>query len=517
MSLFSSTRPQTTDVPKPSLRERLAAATGRRTPEVASPAPDLAPASAAPVSPFDDPATVAWFTAGGLVPFPAAAPQSFVRAENAIRLEAELLLERARSEFARQYSNKIDASDDLHYRKHLPGRLERALRIPELEAAAREPMRTEGVDAYDASDADLVDKVAEVARLDAAIKTMLSRKDAREPDRQPEYLRADARRTALLGIIAGTGAEGLPGLRAKARAIMGQSVRCSYDEQCRLAESLADDLLRMRPGDDVGQPALRRDKPPAPPVVEAINPCPVFARLDAADDERFESALKPGLSPEVQAVLTAVRRARRKLNLDLDETDETTTANTAAVDEACAVLRGVPSRTVADLRAKVSYLLPLMLPHIDPDDGAMLEHFRDDIDQLSTRRAVAAERPSPLSFIDLGSATMSELMAIHSAASTVGRVADMAASHSKPRPGDLPGSVSSGAAHKMMVWLSDALNDVEYAVERECERRTPTDEREREIRLAMIAVPIIESNDPDRIATLAGAVAEHAIAEGKDR
>lgn len=256
MSLFSSTRRQAPDAPKPSLRERLAAATGRRAAKAALPAPAPA-APPAPSSPFDDPATVAWFTGGGLVPFPAAAPRSFVRAETAIRLEAGLLLERARAEFARQYEAKTFASDDLLYRKHLPGRLERALRIPELEAAAREPLRTEGVDTCDADDADLVDMVAEAVRLRAQGEALLARTGLTgEADEQPDYQRVEAAHEALLSLIPGRPAEGLAGLRAKARAFvdLDDRMHTRFDTLCDLGASLADDLLRLRPAAVLGEP-----------------------------------------------------------------------------------------------------------------------------------------------------------------------------------------------------------------------------------------------------------------------
>ena len=206
--------------------------------------------TAAVATPFDDPATVAWFADGGLVPFPAVEPRAFIRTESAIRLEAGLLLERARAEFARRYLVRVDAMSDearAGYTRVLQGQL----RIAELEAAARDP---EDEGHVWGSDEDLVEYATNIDRLDNEIEAVLSHRGTQGPDGAPDHRRKQTERNAYLRAAVGTSTRGLPGLKAKARIILSRQARDTYEDQCTLAESLAVDLLRIDPSEIEGEP-----------------------------------------------------------------------------------------------------------------------------------------------------------------------------------------------------------------------------------------------------------------------
>lgn len=227
------------------IAEKLAAAKTEPVKAKSMPAP---PATA--ITPFDDPATVAWFADGGLVPFPAAEPRTFVRTEDAIRLEAGLLLDRARAEFSRRYLVRADATSDearAGYTRVLQGQL----RIAELEAAARDP---EDEERFWGADEDLVENAAEIGRLDDEIKAALSRKDIPRPEDASEHRRMQVLRQACLQRVMKTSARRLAGLKAKARVILGSQVRDTYEDQRDVAESLASDLLRIDPAEIEGEP-----------------------------------------------------------------------------------------------------------------------------------------------------------------------------------------------------------------------------------------------------------------------
>lgn len=72
---------------------------------------------------------------------------------------------------------------------------------------------------------------------------------------------------------------------------------------------------------------------------------------------------------------------------------------------------------------------------------------------------------------------------------------------------------ATNAAGKLMQWLADALNDVEAAVVREARRRVPARPVDRETRLELVALPIIQDGEIEGVAALARELADHAAAE----
>ena len=120
--------------------------------------------------------------------------------------------------------------------------------------------------------------------------------------------------------------------------------------------------------------------------------------------------------------------------------------------------------------------------------------------------------------LDLASATMTELHAIRDVAERVGSVAYVHAWG--PRCRDrVNASVAPhfNAAGKLVQWVGDALTAVESAVEEEARRRTPEGRDDRESRLSMLAVTIIDNGDPDETEGFARELLAHAEAEHRGR
>ena len=123
--------------------------------------------------------------------------------------------------------------------------------------------------------------------------------------------------------------------------------------------------------------------------------------------------------------------------------------------------------------------------------------------------------------IDFASASLEDLQALHDIANTVADVASAMAwtgrCHARgwneqSAPGD-----HYNAAGKLMHWLGDALTDVESAANKEARRRRPTTSCDREKRLEMLALPVIQNGDPDETAAFARELAAHAEAERAGR
>ncbi|XYD07767.1 hypothetical protein R1A27_22180 [Methylobacterium sp. NMS12] len=118
--------------------------------------------------------------------------------------------------------------------------------------------------------------------------------------------------------------------------------------------------------------------------------------------------------------------------------------------------------------------------------------------------------------LDLASATVDELQAIQSMAEHVGAVAYAYAwsprCDRRSKRGSFPDFNDAG---KLMRWLGDALTDVESAVDREVASRRPGNRLDRETRLSMRAVTLIENGDPDTIKAFALELLDHATAEAR--
>ena len=120
--------------------------------------------------------------------------------------------------------------------------------------------------------------------------------------------------------------------------------------------------------------------------------------------------------------------------------------------------------------------------------------------------------------LDLASASIIELQAIRDVAERVSSVAYVHAWSPRCRDRvNASGAPHFNAAGKMVQWVGDALTAVESAVEKEAQRRTPTNRDDRETRLSMLAVTTIDNGDPDETEAFARDLLAHAEAERRGR
>lgn len=126
--------------------------------------------------------------------------------------------------------------------------------------------------------------------------------------------------------------------------------------------------------------------------------------------------------------------------------------------------------------------------------------------------------PNLVGLLDLASATTDDLQTLGELAERIGGVAYAHVWGPRCHRGTGPyGAPEYNEAGKLMLWLGDALTDVETAVDREVARRAPADNCERETRLSMRARLIIDNGDPEQIETFARELLDHASAGRKGR
>lgn len=198
--------------------------------------------------------------------------------------------------------------------------------------------------------------------------------------------------------------------------------------------------------------------------------------------------------------------------LETDESKEASNARCGAVEQTGAALRTVPARSLADVRCKLAFLLPEILPDVNGSvPTAFLENIRQDVDRLAQQPVPAPIGTSLVGQIDFATSSMEDLRSLRDIANSVADVAYAMAwtGQCKARGhGD-----RYNAAGKLMQWLGEALADVADEARKEAQRRRPTTPNERETRLTILAGPTIENGDPDEIATLAGEMVAYAVAE----
>lgn len=115
--------------------------------------------------------------------------------------------------------------------------------------------------------------------------------------------------------------------------------------------------------------------------------------------------------------------------------------------------------------------------------------------------------------LDLASATMHELQAVHDIAERIGAVAYAHAWGARCRSGENKhGAPGFNAAGDLVQWVGDALTAVESAVHREARRRVPVNDFEREIRLQILALPVTQNGDDNEVEAFARELLAHAIA-----
>lgn len=124
--------------------------------------------------------------------------------------------------------------------------------------------------------------------------------------------------------------------------------------------------------------------------------------------------------------------------------------------------------------------------------------------------------PNLVGLLDLASAATDDLQTLGELAERIGGVAYAHVWGPRCHLGTgRYGVPEYNEAGKLMLWLGDALTNVETAVDREVARRAPADNCERETRLSMRARLIIDNGDPEQIETFARELLDHAAAGRK--
>ena len=136
-------------------------------------------------------------------------------------------------------------------------------------------------------------------------------------------------------------------------------------------------------------------------------------------------------------------------------------------------------------------------------------------------QAQPEEPPAALSLVpmlDLASATMTELQTVREVAQRIGDVAYAQAWGPRcQRSVSAYGASDFNDAGKLVQWIGDALTDVESAVNKEVRRRRPTSPVDRETRLEMLALPVIQNGDPDEAEAFARELLAHVESERAGR
>ncbi|AWB26179.1 hypothetical protein DA075_35500 (plasmid) [Methylobacterium currus] len=115
---------------------------------------------------------------------------------------------------------------------------------------------------WPALDSDLVAAVSDLRRLDSLTETLLrGLPEDRDPETVPGYAELESAREAVLAVLVDVRAEGLPGLQAKAKALLTEGVVNNQQATADLAHSIGCDLTGAR--SDIVEPQ-------ADPVFAAI-------------------------------------------------------------------------------------------------------------------------------------------------------------------------------------------------------------------------------------------------------
>ena len=315
---------------------------------------------------------------------------------------------------------------------------------------------------------------------------------------------------ALAQHIANLPARTAAGFRVKLQALSRYSSKALLADLPDLPDPdqiLSHSLWRDAHGETV--PAIE----PKGVLAPAVEPSPVFVAIadgtrSAADDALSDTRVTPDLRKAVEEH----RDATLAMLLETDESNEASNARCSVVEQTGISLRAVPSQSLADVRCKLAFLLPEILPDVNGSvPTAFLENIREDVDRLAQQPVPAPIGTSLVSQIDFASGTMEDLRSLRDIANSVADVAYAMAwtGRCKARGhGD-----HYNAAGKLMQWLGEALADVADEARKEAQRRRPKTPSERGTRLTILVGPTIENGDPDEITAFAGEMGAHVVAE----
>ena len=154
-------------------------------------------------------------------------------------------------------------------------------------------------------------------------------------------------------------------------------------------------------------------------------PSPVFAAIaDGARSAADDALSDARVSPELRKAVEAHWDATLAMLLETDESNEASNARCGAVEQTAAALRAVPARSLADVRCKLAFLLPEILPDVNGSvPTAFLENIREDVDRLAQQTVPAPIGTSLVGQIDFASGSMEDLRSLRDIANTVGEMA----------------------------------------------------------------------------------------------
>ena len=244
------------------------------------------------------------------------------------------------------------------------------------------------------------------------------------------------------------------GFRVKLRALACYNPSFFYlnppdlpDADQALSHSLKRDMRAEGPSDV--EPKALHNSAPVPVVAPAVEPSPMFVEIADSTRAAATDALSDvRVSPELRNAVEAHRNATLAMLLETDDSNEATDARSAVVEETGAALRAVPARSLAEVRCKLAFLLPEILPDVNGSvPTAFLQNICKDVDRLAQRPEASSQvAPSLVGMLDLASATIDELQAVQDIAEHVGAVAY--AYTWGPRCGTRDRASRSGAAQR---------------------------------------------------------------------
>lgn len=122
---------------------------------------------------------------------------------------------------------------------------------------------------------------------------------------------------------------------------------------------------------------------PAAPTDPLAHVHPIDREHEQINTSAAAEALTDAVSPALRAAIVAHRDAFTASRVDPDDSDANMDRHYAVIDRAADAIDAVPSSTLADLRAKLIYLLPRVLPDVNGRDPTVrLLAIRDDLDRL---------------------------------------------------------------------------------------------------------------------------------------
>ncbi|MCJ2086108.1 hypothetical protein MKK88_08890 [Methylobacterium sp. E-005] len=124
---------------------------------------------------------------------------------------------------------------------------------------------------------------------------------------------------------------------------------------------------------------------------------PIDREHEQTNTAAAAKALTTAVSPALRTAILAHRDAFTASRSDPDDSDDNMDRHYAGIDRAADAIDAVLSSTLADLRAKLTYLLPRVLPDVNGRDHiARLLAFSDDLDRMCRAPVMSEDSTDPV-------------------------------------------------------------------------------------------------------------------------